>query len=147
MAGPVYTSQLARRNGRRPLFTTFVHQGTAVVVPLDGGTKQGASYATGGSWDCWLRMRDDMKRWLQRHTLQGQRGGVLLEALIAVTLLSTVLTMAVQSSATGSRAVSTVHELNTAQNIARSQLEYALNEVYWAPPYGLSPALRPEPDW
>ncbi|MDA1215512.1 MAG: hypothetical protein O2812_01380 [Chloroflexi bacterium] len=79
-------------------------------------------------------MRDDMKRWLQRHTLQGQRGGVLLEALIAVTLLSSVLTMAVQSSATGSRAVSTVHELNTAQNIARSQLEYALNEAYCAPP-------------
>ena len=75
--------------------------------------------------------------------LRHQRGGVLLEALIAVGLLATVLSFAVQGLATGSRATGTVRDLTTALNLARSQMEHTLNAVYCAAPCSYPVAAVP----
>jgi hypothetical protein len=58
----------------------------------------------------------------------------LLESVVAVALLVTVLSAAVHGVAAGSKATRTVHTVNTAQNIARSQMEYTLDDTYCAPP-------------
>jgi hypothetical protein len=73
----------------------------------------------------------------------GQRGGALVEALVAVSLLAGVFTMALQGLATGSRAMGTIGDLTAAQNIARSQLEYALNAAYCTPPCSFSTIAAP----
>src|SRR5690606_21571454 len=62
------------------------------------------------------------------------QGGLLLESLIAVALLSTVLIMALVGLSTASGANASVHKLTIAQNIARSQLEDTLGQPYCAPP-------------
>ncbi len=90
-----------------------------------------------------------LHRWLQR-LLRNQRGALLLEALVAVALLSTVLSAAAIGLSTGGQGLTTVDERVTAQSIARSQLEYTMDEasdsaVYCAAPCsytsigGLSP--------
>jgi len=70
--------------------------------------------------------------------VNGQQGSILLESLIAVALLVTVLSAAVYGVSVGSKATGTVHDVNTAQNIARSQMEYALNAAYCPPPCSYS---------
>ncbi|MFQ5934463.1 MAG: hypothetical protein ACE5KI_07455 [Dehalococcoidia bacterium] len=71
---------------------------------------------------------------LCRLLLRNQHGALLLESLIAIGLLATVLAASIAGLSTGSTGVGTVHELTTAQNIARSQLEHTLNEPFCAAP-------------
>ncbi len=59
---------------------------------------------------------------------------MLIEALLAIGLLATVLGATVTGLATGERGVGTFDNVTTAYNIARSQLEYSLNDTYCAPP-------------
>jgi hypothetical protein len=79
---------------------------------------------------------------LLRPPLRRQRGGMLLEALASAAILASVLSTAAKGLATGSRGVSTVHNLTTAQNLARSQMVYSLGDTYCAVPctYSLIPA-------
>ncbi len=69
-----------------------------------------------------------------RRFLRDQRGGLLMEAVLAIGILTGVLSFAVQGVATGSKGMKTVRYLTTAQNIARSQMEYTLNSAYCAAP-------------
>jgi hypothetical protein len=57
-----------------------------------------------------------------------------VEGVIAVGILGTAMALAVQGLATGSRGMGTVRDLTTAQNIARSQLEYTMSGAYCAAP-------------
>lgn len=53
-----------------------------------------------------------------------ERGDSLVEILVAVAIIAIVLTAFLSALSTGSLGVSVVHERVTAENIARSQLEY-----------------------
>jgi len=53
-----------------------------------------------------------------------ERGAGLVEVLVAVAIMAIVLTVFLSALSTGSLGVSVVHERVTAENIARSQLEY-----------------------
>ena len=75
--------------------------------------------------------------------VRGQRGGLLLEALVSVALLVGVFSLALQGVAAGARARGTVNSLITAQNTARSQLEYALASTYCAPPCAYPTVVPP----
>ncbi len=83
-------------------------------------------------------------RWLRR-LLRNQRGALLLEALVAVGLLTSVLSAAVVGLSTGSIAVGITDEKVTAQSIARSQLEYTMSDTFCAAPcnYGVMPTSLP----
>lgn len=85
-----------------------------------------------------------LRRGLQR-LLRNQRGALLLEALIAVALLTSVMSAAVAGLSTGSIAVGITDEKVTTNNIARSQLEYTLNDAFCAAPctYAVMPSTLP----
>lgn len=53
-----------------------------------------------------------------------ERGTGLVEVLVAVAIMAIVLTIFLSALVTGGLGVNVVHERVTAQNIARSQLEY-----------------------
>ena len=74
--------------------------------------------------------------------LAREKGGLLLDALIGLMLLTTVMSAAVVSIGTGSTGVRTVDQITSAQNIARSQLEFTLNDTYYPPPYSY-PTITP----
>ena len=58
-----------------------------------------------------------------------EKGVLLLEALVAVGLLTTVISAMVVGLSTGSIGVRTADERVTVQSIARSQLEYTMDEA------------------
>ncbi len=74
--------------------------------------------------------------------LAREKGGLLLEALIGRGILLTVLSAAVTSLATGASGVVTCNEVTVAQNIARSQLDFTLNDTYFPAPYSY-PTITP----
>ncbi len=78
-----------------------------------------------------------------RHLLRHQQGSMLLEALVVVGLLVGALSMAIQGLGAGSRGIGIVHDLTTAQNIARSQMESTYNAVYCPPPCSYQPISVP----
>jgi len=59
-----------------------------------------------------------------------ERGAGLVEVLVAVAIMAIVLTIFLSALVTGSLGVSVVHERVTAENLARSQLEYVKNQDY-----------------
>ena len=88
--------------------------------------------------------RGSFRRGLQR-LLRNQRGSLLLEALVATGLLTGVMSAAVVGLSTGSIAVGITDEKVTTHNIARSQLEYTMNDAFCAAPcsYGVMPSSLP----
>ena len=70
----------------------------------------------------------------QLSRLAGEKGALLLESLVAVGLLVTVLSATVVGLSTASINVRVNEERTTAQNIARSQLEYTMNDTFCAAP-------------
>jgi Tfp pilus assembly protein PilV len=78
-------------------------------------------------------------------TVGGECGVGLVEALVAVAILGIALTALLSAVSTGSMAVSRTEERVTAENLARSQLEYVKSQ-----PYQLLPAtyalITPSPD-
>ncbi|MBM3944084.1 MAG: hypothetical protein FJ317_01140 [SAR202 cluster bacterium] len=71
---------------------------------------------------------------------------MLLEALLAVGLLTTALTMSLQGLATGSRAVNKVNTLTTAQNVARSQAAYTMSQAFCVAPCSYSTSSSGVPE-
>jgi len=59
-----------------------------------------------------------------------ERGAGLVEVLVAVAIMAIVLTIFLSALVTGGLGVRVVHERVTAENIARSQLEYIKNYTY-----------------
>jgi Tfp pilus assembly protein PilV len=72
-------------------------------------------------WQWWLRCGA---------ALRGEEGIGLVEALIAVGILGLALTALLSALSTGSMAVSRTEERVTAENLARSQLEYTKSQPY-----------------
>ena len=62
-------------------------------------------------------------------------GAGLVEVLAAVAIMAIVLTIFLSALSTGSFGVSAVRERVTAENLARSQLEYTKNYTYSVTPY------------
>jgi Tfp pilus assembly protein PilV len=97
-------------------------------------------------------------RWLPRRAVLGGEHGIgLVEALISVAILGLALTALLSAVSTGSMAVSRNDERVTAENLARSQLEYTKSQPYQALPasyvtvtpspddYGVTVAAEPVP--
>lgn len=59
-----------------------------------------------------------------------ERGAGLVEVLVTVAIMAIVLTIFLSALSTGSLGVNVVHQRVTAENIARSQLEYVKNQDY-----------------
>jgi Tfp pilus assembly protein PilV len=74
-----------------------------------------------------------------------EEGVGLVEALIAVAILGLALTALLSGVSTGSMATSRTEERVTAENLARSQLEYTKSQAYLplATPYA---TVAPYPD-
>ena len=64
----------------------------------------------------------------------GQVGVGLVETLIAVAILSVTLVTLLAAISTGSKGVAITEERITAENLARSELEYVKSEPYRAAP-------------
>jgi type II secretory pathway pseudopilin PulG len=71
---------------------------------------------------------------LERRQGRGEEGVGLVETLIAVGILGLTLTVLLAAVSTGSLAVSRTEERVTAENLARSQLEYTKSQSYLTPP-------------
>jgi Tfp pilus assembly protein PilV len=65
-----------------------------------------------------------------RQRRHGEEGVGLVEALIAVAILGLALTALLSAVSTGSMAVSRTEERVTAENLARSQLEYTKSQPF-----------------
>lgn len=59
-----------------------------------------------------------------------ERGTGLVEILVAVAIIAIILTIFLTALVTGGLGVNVVHERVTAENLARSQLEYVKNQDY-----------------
>jgi type II secretory pathway pseudopilin PulG len=71
---------------------------------------------------------------LGRRRRHGEDGVGLVETLIAVGILGLALTVLLAAVSTGSLAVTRTEERVTAENLARSQLEYTKSQGYLTPP-------------
>jgi len=86
------------------------------------------------------------QRLLHRFTaLRREEGIGLVEALIAVGILGLALTALLSAVSTGSMAVSRTEERVTAENLARSQLEYTKSQPYQPLPASYA-TVTPSPD-
>ena len=86
------------------------------------------------------------RRWLRcAGALRGETGIGLVEALIAVGMLGLALTALLSAVSTGSMAVSRTEERVTAENLARSQLEYTKSQLYQPLPASYV-TVTPSPD-
>ena len=59
-----------------------------------------------------------------------RRGAGLVEVLVAMAIMAIVVTIFLSALVTGGLGVRVVHERVTAENLARSQLEYVKNQDY-----------------
>jgi Tfp pilus assembly protein PilV len=86
-----------------------------------------------------------VRRLPRRAALGGEHGIGLVEALISVAILGLALTALLSAVSTGSMAVSRTDERVTAENLARSQLEYTKSQPYQALPASYA-TVTPSPD-
>lgn len=74
--------------------------------------------------------------------LRSESGVGLVETLVAVAVLGLALTVLVVGVSTGSLGVATTEERVTAENLARSQLEY-IKSLAYVPAPGTYPTVTP----
>jgi Tfp pilus assembly protein PilV len=80
---------------------------------------------------------------LTRAVADGQKGAGLVEVLVAVAVLSITLVAFLAAISTGSVGVATTEERVTAENLARSQLEYTKSQTYVAAPTSYATVTPP----
>jgi len=80
---------------------------------------------------------------LKRAVMDGQDGVGLVEVLVAVAILGVTLVAFLTAISTGSLGVATTEERVTAENLARSQLEYTKSQVYLAAPASYATVTPP----
>ena len=73
----------------------------------------------------------------------GQRGVTLLESLLALGLLALVVAGSMGALTTSHRASGVVFSQNTAENLARTQMEYVLSLPFQTPPSTYPPLPTP----
>jgi type II secretory pathway pseudopilin PulG len=71
---------------------------------------------------------------LKRALVDGGEGVALVEVLVAVAIIGITLVVFLSAVATGSVGVAKTDERVTAENLARSQLEYTKSQAYLAVP-------------
>jgi len=71
---------------------------------------------------------------LKRALVGGREGVALVEVLVAVAILGITLVVFLSAVSTGSVGVAKTEERVTAENLARSQLEYTKSQTYLAAP-------------
>ena len=75
--------------------------------------------------------------------MTGEEGVGLVETLIAVAILGVTLVTLLAAISTGSVGVATMEERVTAENLARSQLEYTKSQAYQAAPASYATVTPP----
>ena len=80
---------------------------------------------------------------LRTAILGGQEGVGLVEVLVAVAILGVTLVVLLAAVSTGSIGVATTEERATAENLARSQLEYTKSLPYLAAPVSYATVTPP----
>jgi Tfp pilus assembly protein PilV len=80
---------------------------------------------------------------LTRAVADRQEGAGLVEVLVAVAVLSITLVAFLAAISTGSVGVATTEERVTAENLARSQLEYTKSQTYVAAPTSYATVTPP----
>lgn len=78
-----------------------------------------------------------------RVVVGGQEGVGLVETLVAVAILGVTLVTLLAAISTGSIGVATTEERVTAENLARSQLEYAKSQSYLTAPASYATVTPP----
>lgn len=78
-----------------------------------------------------------------RVVVGGQDGVGLVETLVAVAILGVTLVTLLAAISTGSIGVATTEERVTAENLARSQLEYAKSQSYLTAPASYATVTPP----
>jgi prepilin-type N-terminal cleavage/methylation domain-containing protein len=78
-----------------------------------------------------------------RRAIQRQDGMGLVEVLVAVAILSVTLVVLVAAISTGSVGVRTTEDRVTAENLARSQLEYTKSQTYVSVPTSYATVTPP----
>ncbi len=78
--------------------------------------------------------RSSTRTSLKRAVMDGQEGVGLVEVLVAVASLGATLVAFLTAISTGSIGVATTEERVTAENLARSQLEYTKTQAYLPAP-------------
>ncbi len=73
----------------------------------------------------------------------GEEGVGLVETLVAVAILGTTLVVLIAAISTGSIGVATTEERVTAENLARSQLEYTKSQTYVTAPASYATVTPP----
>ncbi len=71
---------------------------------------------------------------VKRALVEGSEGVALVEALVAVAIIGITLVVLLSAVSTGSIGVAETEERVTAENLARSQLEYTKSQAYRAAP-------------
>ena len=82
-------------------------------------------------------------RGVWRVVVGGQDGVGLVETLVAVAILGVTLVTLLAAISTGSIGVATTEERVTAENLARSQLEYAKSQSYLTAPASYATVTPP----
>lgn len=80
---------------------------------------------------------------LTRRLLDGQEGVGLVEVLVAVAILGVTLVALLTAISTGSLGVATTEERVTAENLARSQLEYTKSQAFLPAPASYATVTPP----
>ena len=80
---------------------------------------------------------------LKRAVMDGQDGVGLVEVLVAVAILGVTLVAFLTAISTGSLGVATTEERVTAENLARSQLEYTKSQAYLTAPASYATVTPP----
>jgi len=96
----------------------------------------------------WGANGDNRGRWrafasLRAAVVDGQAGVGLVETLVAVAILGVTLVTLLAAISTSSRGVAITEERITAENLARSQLEYAKSEPYLTAPASYATVTPP----
>lgn len=72
---------------------------------------------------------------LKRRAAIGREEGIgLVEVLVALSIMGSAVVMFLSSLSTGSKAVGSIYEQTTAENVAQSQLEYTKSQDYAVAP-------------
>ena len=90
-----------------------------------------------------IEKRGTLGRWLQR-LLRSQRGTILLETTIALSIFGVVGTAVLSSVSSTHITMGQLDVRSTAGNIARNQLEYTFNDSYYEPPYSYDTIATPQ---